>query len=268
MALGVTLAFAGMVTVTAIGVVGLGLALVGGVGWWRAVLPTEDVEDVPLRPPEQRPRPIVPIPHAVEHLEVGVAGHRQRLPVAVTPFSAGAVGGVVGGIAMAVVACLYGWLIEHSVWYPINLVAGVLSPSLAAEGPGQLAAFSATNLIVATGVHGALSVLMGTLYAAILPMLPGRTVLWGGLVAPLLWTGLIWSFLGILNPALGQQIAWSWFVASQVAFGVAAGAVVSRFERIPTIQAWPLAARAGIEATGVDEENDDRPEEAPPGEPP
>jgi len=262
LSLGITLAFAGVVTTIAICAVGLALAVVGGVGWWRAVLPTEDVEAVPLRPPAQRARPIVPDRRAVGHLTVGVAGHRQRLPVAVTPFSAGIAGGVVGGVAMAVVACLYGLLVEGSIWYPINLAAGVLSPSLAS--PGELMAFSATKLAVATVVHGALSVLMGVLYAAILPMLPGRATLWGGVVAPLLWTGLLWSFLGIINPALNQRIAWSWFIASQVAFGVAAGIVVSRAEKIPTMQAWPLTARAGIEATGLENERGDGRSDEPP----
>jgi hypothetical protein len=265
-ALGITLTFAGMVTVPAIGAIGLLLTLVGGVGWWRTVLPSEDVEDVPLRPPAERALPIVPVPQAVEHLKVGVAGHRQRLPVSVTPFSAGVAGGVVGSIAMAIVACMYGWLIEDSVWYPINLAAGVLSPALAAADPGRLAAFSATNLVVATGVHGALSVLMGVLYAVILPMLPGRTTLWGGVVAPLLWTGLIWSFLGILNPALNERIAWSWFVASQLAFGVTVGIVVARAERIPTMQAWSLSVRAGIEAPRPDDADDDGSDDAPSGE--
>ena len=42
----------------------------------------------------------------------------------------------------------------------------------------------------------------GLLYAVILPMLPGRHMLWGGLVAPLMWTGLLWAVLGIINPTL------------------------------------------------------------------
>jgi hypothetical protein len=47
-ALGVTLGFTGLVTHFAVSVVGVVLALIGGVGWWRNVLPAEHVEQVPV----------------------------------------------------------------------------------------------------------------------------------------------------------------------------------------------------------------------------
>ncbi len=87
-----------------------------------------------------------------------------------------------------------------------------------------------------------------------LPMLPRRPILLGGLIAPLLWTGLIHSILGIVDPVLNQRIDWTWFVASQVAFGIVAGIVVSRQERISTWQRLPLAFRSGIEASGMRDE--------------
>ncbi len=68
-----------------------------------------------------------------------------------------------------------------------------------------------------------ISVLTGLLYAVMLPMLPRRHLLWGGLIAPLLWTGLIWAVLGMVNPVLNARIDWPWFIASQIAFGLAAG---------------------------------------------
>ena len=49
-ALGITLAFAGLVTHAAVSVVGIALALIGAVGWWREVLPEERVERIILRP--------------------------------------------------------------------------------------------------------------------------------------------------------------------------------------------------------------------------
>jgi hypothetical protein len=90
---------------------------------------------------------------------------------------------------------------------------------------------------------------------AMLPMLPRRPALLGGLVAPLMWTGLIHSVLGIVNPVLNQRIDWFWFVASQVAFGVVAGIVVARQERIRTWQRLPLSVRSGMEATGMRDDN-------------
>jgi hypothetical protein len=87
-----------------------------------------------------------------------------------------------------------------------------------------------------------------------LPMLPRRPILLGGFIAPLLWSGLIHSILGIVNPVLNQRIDWLWFVFSQVGFGIVAGLVVSRQERIRTRQQLPLALRVGLEASGMRED--------------
>jgi len=62
-----------------------------------------------------------------------------------------------------------------------------------------------------------------------------------------MWTGLIAATLGIINPALNERIEWSWFTASQVAFGVVAGLVVARSARIATFQHAPFRERARLE---------------------
>jgi hypothetical protein len=100
-----------------------------------------------------------------------------------------------------------------------------------------------------------LSILVGLLYAVILPTLPRSPIIWAGLVAPALWTALVWSTLGIVNPVLNQRVEWSWFVASQVAFGLAAGWIISRVQPVATMQTWPLAARMGVESPGVFDED-------------
>ena len=84
-----------------------------------------------------------------------------------------------------------------------------------------------------------------------LPMLPRRPILLGGIVAPLLWTGLLHSTLGLINPALDAHIAWGWFVASQIFYGVVAGSVVVRGERIGTVATLPPIARLGLETPGL-----------------
>jgi hypothetical protein len=85
-------------------------------------------------------------------------------------------------------------------------------------------------------------------------MLPRRPVLLGGLIAPILWSGLIYSILGIVNPVLNQRIDWLWFVFSQLGFGIVAGLVVSRQQRVRTPQHVPLALRVGMEASGMRDE--------------
>jgi hypothetical protein len=89
-----------------------------------------------------------------------------------------------------------------------------------------------------------------------LPMLPRRPILLGGFVAPIAWTGLLHSVLGVVNPVMNQRIDWFWFVLSQIGFGIVAGLVVSRQERIQTWQRLPLSVRAGIEAPGLVRERD------------
>ena len=82
-------------------------------------------------------------------------------------------------------------------------------------------------------------------------MFARRPIVLGGLIAPVLWSGLLYSILGILNPVLASHIDWFWFTASQVAFGIVAGLVVTRQSRVPTRENLPFAVRAGIEAPGT-----------------
>jgi hypothetical protein len=255
-ALGVTMMFGGLVTHAIVSAVGILLSLIAAVGWWKEVLPEARVEYVHLPPPGERAGPVVPVPATVEHLTIGEAGHRVRVPVEVQPYSAGIIGGLVGGVAMAVVALLYGLVRQDSLWYPINLLAGLAIPGMGRLSDEELRAFSLSALVIATLAHGVISLLTGLLYAVLLPMLPRRHMLWGGVVVPLLWTGLIWAVLGVVNPALDARIDWPWFIASQIAFGLVAGLVISRAVPVATMQTWPLAARAGVEATGMGRERE------------
>ena len=259
LAFGVTLIFGGLVTNLAVSLVGLVVGLAGAIGWWRQVLPVEQIEEIALPPVAQRLRPIAPSTAPVERFRLGKAGHRVRYPVEVHPLSAGVKGGIVGGIAMAVVALLYGVVFQHSLWYPINLLSAVAMPSMASADLAQLRAFSGTALILGIIAHGIISMLAGLLYAVILPMLPRRHMVWGGLIAPLLWTGFLWSLLGFINPALNARVDWGWFIASQIAFGLATGFVVARSHKVTTTQTWPLAARAGVHAAGPGPDEEHRP---------
>src|SRR5438132_1962422 len=258
-ALGITLLGAGLVTHMAVSVVGLGLFLRGLVGWWRDVLPVEQHEAVPVPPPERRAAPVQTQLHTVARLRLGEGGHRVRIPAEIHPYSAGLKGGIVGGMAMAIVAVAYGIVAYGSPWYPINLLAAAAFPMPAHITLEELKAFHALALVVALISHAVLSLLVGLLYAAMLPMLPRHPAFWGGLMTPLLWTGLIWTVLDVVNPTLHQYIDWRWFIASQVAFGMTGGFVIARSERIETMQTWPMAARAGLETPQVDPEQEQTP---------
>jgi len=249
LAFGVTLMFAGLVTHVLVSVVGAILMVTAGIGWSRQVFPEPHVEyvSIPSLPEEDEAWLAT---RSISRLAPGEAGHRVRIPVEVQPISAGIKGGLVGGAAMAIVALTYGVVMQRSLWYPVNLLAAVAMPEMAHAGPAELRAFDLTALIIGIVAHGAISILAGLLYAVILPMLARRHMLWGGLVAPLLWTGGLWTVLGIVNPVLNARVDWAWFIVSQIVYGLAAGYVVWRAEPIATLQTWPLAARAGIEASG------------------
>src|SRR6266850_1011879 len=188
-ALGIALLAAGLVTQAVISLVGLLLAVRGAVGWFRDVLPVEQHETVRVRPLERRARAIVPTPRAVAQLTPGVAGHRVRIPEEIHPYSSGIKGGLFGAIAMALVACVYGVIAYRSIWYPINLLAAAAVPSLAQADLAQLAAFNRTGFIVALISHGLFSILVGLLFAVLLPMLPSRRAdFWSSFISPLMWS--------------------------------------------------------------------------------
>lgn len=251
-AFGLALTFGGLVTHVAVSVVGVALAARGAAGWWRDVLPVERVEEVAV--PAEETRPVVyASPRRVEYLTAGTGGHRVRIPAEIHPYSAGLKGGAVGAVAMAVVAVAYGVIAQHSVWYVVNLLAAGIVPSLASADLERLRAFSGIGLAVGTVMHAVLSGLVGLLYAVLLPMWPRRAGLWSGLVTPILWSGLVSASLDVVNPTLNGRIDWTWFVASQIAFGLTCGYVVARTQKIETMQSWAWESRAGIEARRMDE---------------
>jgi hypothetical protein len=248
-AFGLTLLFAGFVTHFIFAIVGVLVGLVGAVGWCYDLFPHPKHEPVPLRPPSEHPAPVRTVGRVVQILEVGGPTHRARIPVEVHPYTAGAFGGIVGAIAMAVLACLYGIFKYGSIWYPINLLAAAGVPELAQASLEALRQFSLSGLIVASIAHISISVLVGLLYAVLLPMLPARFEwLWGGIVTPLIWTALIFASLRVINPKLATAIDWPWFIFCQVAFGAVCGFVVFKSAKVETQQSWSIAERLGVEA--------------------
>jgi hypothetical protein len=254
LAFGIALLFAGLVTSEAVSVLGAFVAIAGAVGWFRDVLPQEAQESVQVI--AQAPK-IATMRREVARIEFAHELRRAWLPLEIYPISAGIKGGLAGSVAMAVLAMLYGALSHTSIWYPINLLAAGFFPSAATNTTAEIAAFHLHAFLIAIPIHLITSLLVGLLYGATLPMLPRRPVLLGGFIAPLLWSGLIHGILGIVNPVLNQRIDWLWFVATQVGFGIVAGLVVSRQERMHTRQQLPLAFRVGLEASGLTNRGED-----------
>ena len=254
LAFGFTLLFAGLVTSLSVSLLGAVLSLAGCVGWFREVFPHEHEEIVPVVPEDigvTTERRIVERLAFEDHLRVW-------LPIKTYPVSAGLKGGLAGSVAMAILACAYGVFKAGSIWYPINLLAAVVYAESLRLGPAQLYSFHAESFAIALGLHVLGSTLVGLLYGAMLPMFARRPIVLGGLIAPVLWSGLLYTMLGLLNPLLASHIDWTWFIASQVAFGVVAGFVVVRQTPIPTVENLSFAMRAGVEAPGIMEAREGR----------
>ena len=249
-ALGSALIFAGLLTNVSVSLLGVVLWIFGAVGWFRQVLPHEHHEEIPIVSEAVEAVAVAPAPEVVR---LAVAENIQRawLPLKIYPISAGVKGGLAGGVAMALLAMLYGLIFFRSIWYPINLIAGSLYAAPAIPSMESLMRFHPGWFLFALAMHATMCLLVGLLYGAMLPMLPTRPIVLGGIIGPLLWTGLLYHILGFVNPLLDEKINWWWFAASQVAFGVVAGLVVVRQNKVWTTENLPLAVRAGLEAPGI-----------------
>ncbi len=255
-AFGLTLLFAGLLTHWSISVVGFIILVRAVIGWWGDVIPHEKHEEVPIDP-ALRPAPVMVEARSVVRLQLGQQGHRVRIPATVHPYSAGLWGGLAGGTAMAGLAVLYGLVAQHSIWYPVNLLAGVVIPNLGDASLEQLRAFNGVAFLAALVGHLILSCLVGVVYAVMLPMFPKYAPFWAGILMPLFWSGLVATTLNVLNPAMNDRISWPWFVVCQLAFGLVGGYVIARSTSISTMQSWPIEERAFLHAPGVSEPRED-----------
>ena len=185
--------------------------------------------------------------------------HRAQLPLHTFPISSGIKGGIAGGIAMLIPAEIYGLARYHSIWYVVNLLGGAGVGTWRNPTVEQMSTFHLSAFLTANIIQGATTLLVGILYGALLPVWPRRPILLGGLIAPIAWTGLLHSVLGLVNPYFAEHIDWWSFAASQVIFGLVAGFVVARTGHLQRLRQVPLALRLGIESPGLQpdrEQND------------
>lgn len=246
-AFGFTLLVAGILTHYVISIMGFILLTYGCVGWFKDVLPHEAHENIKVKVQEIA---VATSRKSVARITIQ-SEHRAHLPIETFSIGAGLKGGVAGGIAMIFPALAYGLIAQHSIWYPINLLGGAGVAGWRNPSVQDLRSFHAAALGVAIVIHAVSCVLIGLLYGSILPLMPKRPILLGGVIAPLAWSGLLYATLPTINPELSQHINWADFLLSQFTFGLVAGWVVSRSAYIRTAQSMPLAMRLGLESPGL-----------------
>ena len=244
LALGVALLLTGMVTSVVVSILGVLLASLASVGWFRQVLPEEAHQPVEVH---DEPVPVVTSRRLALKLPEDVTS-RKILPVETFRITTGIRGGLVGGAAMAVPAAVYGWVKYHSIWYAMNLLAAGGFVSWIGASNAFLSEFHLRGLLAALAIHGVTSLLVGLLYGAMLPMFPRYPIVTAGIMAPLLLTGILHSAIDVVSPILNQRIDWFWYIASQIAFGLVCGFVVNLQAKVrtPQFQALPFSIRAGI----------------------
>src|SRR5271157_6411544 len=123
LAFGVTLLFTGLITSVSILILGAILVVIGCVGWFLDVFPHEKHVEVAVA---DDTREVTTTRREVARLEIAPELPRALLPLETYPVSSGIKGGLAGAVAMAVLACLYGIIMQGSIWYPINLLAATV----------------------------------------------------------------------------------------------------------------------------------------------
>jgi hypothetical protein len=239
---GIVLLGAGVALNLTLSIVGAVVFIAGLAGWIGHLMPGRGHFHEERVPPQQRPQELTGAPGTVEQLETGMPGYRMRLPLKIHPISAGIKGGLLGGLVMPVPALLWGLISRHGIWYPINLLAGMVLAGVEDMPVEDLEQFHFSLLVVGLVIHAAMSLVVGLIYGVLLPTLPEipNPMSWGALLMPLLWTAVSFSLMGNVNPVLQQGVSWPWFIISQFVFGVVLATVVMGAENLGPIRAGIL----------------------------
>ncbi len=240
LAFGIALSAMGVLTMWVVFYVGCAVTAVAAFGFFRDVFPREKVWYAEI----EHPQPVVEPRGSVEHLTPGMAGHRLQLPEKVHPYRAGIYGGLVGGVAMAVVALIYTVIWLQSWAYAPNVLSAILLPDYRDQALDFYLAWHWKGVLFGVGIHIILAISIGLVYAVVLPMMGGKrlAMFLGALVGPLIFTGLLWPSVAIISEPMANLI-WNtesaslWvFIGSQFAFGFACTWWILRAERRYTPQ--------------------------------
>ncbi len=149
-------------------------------------------------------------------------------PEWVYPYSAGVIGGLIGGIGVALVGAAYGLINGVGVWLPVNLVAAAVLRQLQHQSLGEIARFNPLALGVGLVLHAGVSISVGAMFSFLLPALPGRPLFWGPVIGPLLWVGASVAALPLINPVMSVNLEITSFALANVLYGLLLGWWIDR----------------------------------------
>ena len=149
-------------------------------------------------------------------------------PEWVYPYSAGVIGGLIGGIGVALVGAAYGLISGVGVWLPVNLVAAAVLRQLQHRSLDEIARFNPLALGVGLILHAGVSIAVGAMFSFLLPALPGRPLFWGPVIGPLLWVGASVAALPVINPVMSVNLEITSFALANVLYGLLLGWWIDR----------------------------------------
>jgi hypothetical protein len=165
------------------------------------------------------------VPFIEDKRELGYPTHAY-------PYSAGLVGGALGGAAMVIPAFAYGLLSGYGIWYPVNLVAATVMRGMQGMTRQQLSTFNPGALGVGLIIHLVVASAIGLVFALLLPTLPGRPIIWALIVGPVLWFAATLIVLPQINPVMSQLLDWPSFAAANIVYGLVMGYCVAETPQV------------------------------------
>ncbi len=161
---------------------------------------------------------------------------KTLVPAEVYPYRAGIIGGFLGGVAMAIVATATVPFIGRGLWFPLNLVAATVLRDLQSASPEVLGQFMPAAFVVGLLMHLLISTFLGTLFALLLPTMPGSAFIWSLITGPILWAAVQFVALPLFNPIMSEYVDPVSFVIAHFLYSLVLGWWVLRYDKKPVRQ--------------------------------
>ncbi|MFQ5592545.1 MAG: hypothetical protein ACE5HA_00115 [Anaerolineae bacterium] len=136
-------------------------------------------------------------------------------------FLRGAVGGMLGGVVMAVFSMSVSLLQGPGLWMPVKLIGGFV---LGLRAINSVGAFDLTPIVSGLVIHMVVSAGLGGLFGLLVVSLPDVTLaLYGVVYALAIWFLALFIVLPVVDPLLVNNANPVLFAASHITYGAILG---------------------------------------------
>ena len=129
------------------------------------------------------------------------------MPLVREVIEAGALGGLIGGVAMALFATIYDAIVGSGFWTPVRAIAATVL------GAQDAMTMGASAILLGLVIHLAVAILFGIVFAAITPrdVPPPAAIAFGMFAGLAILVLMSLVVLPIVNPAARARLMWgSW----------------------------------------------------------